>query len=121
MKAVSDQPYRVATPRPPDPYMAAWDVLRRRRAFARVASMVFVAVVVPTVVGSLSPPGAEQIAIAVAVSFTAIGVMLSWSSIPAFACPHCRGEFFRSSAIQVGFSDRCAGCGIKVGTPKGPP
>jgi hypothetical protein len=119
MKLVSDLPYRVAGPRPPDPYMAAWAVLRRRRAFSQIASMVFVAVLVPTVVGLLSPPSAEQIAIAVAASFAAIGVMLSWLSLPAFACPHCRGGFFRSSVIRVGLSDRCAGCGIKVGTPKG--
>jgi predicted RNA-binding Zn-ribbon protein involved in translation (DUF1610 family) len=116
---VVDPPYRVAAPATHDPYLAAWAVLKRRRVIARVASVGAVGLVAPTVAVAFTSGAAQEVATAVVVSWVAVGVILFWLSLPTFLCPDCGTEFFRSSIVQVGFSNRCAGCGIVIGTAKG--
>jgi hypothetical protein len=93
--------------------------LKRRRIIARVASVGAVGLVAPTVAAAFTSGAAQEIATAFVVSWVAAGVILFWLSLPAFLCPHCGTEFFRNSIVQVGFSNRCAGCGIAIGTAKG--
>jgi hypothetical protein len=105
---VSGKPYREPLPVPPDPYLLAWEDLRRRRAAMLRAGILCVPVslLAATLVGG---PG-------LMVTLPAMGAAalasLRWST---FECPRC-GQYFmgrRSSTDRA-----CARCGLKEGTPR---
>jgi hypothetical protein len=120
---VSETPYRVAPPKPPDPYLVAWADLRRRRTLALLAFFLW------------APAGA--------IPGGLLCILTGWPwkdvgwffALPAwlmtiflllryslFACPQC-GSRLSGRGIETVIAmwkRRCPICGIRIGTPKEP-
>jgi hypothetical protein len=107
---VPDAPYRAPLPIRADPYLVAWEDLRRRRRLSE-ATMALC-----SVVGLLSA--------------ATLGVNAPFAVLPAcivgtamalypkeFTCPRCRRRFAASNRRHRDPS-RCHHCGIEIGTPK---
>jgi hypothetical protein len=116
---VSDAPYRVQPPRPPDPYLVAWAKLRRRRALAWGGFLLWAFAFTAFVVALAAQ--------ARAVGVTAVVAVMCWGSgiagaliLGHFRCPHCSAIFYGLRRPRAPWSDACIACGIAIGTPKNP-
>jgi hypothetical protein len=103
---VSVVPYRQAEQRltPPDPYLAAWRV-RKRRGWIAIAS-------VPALVvafASLQSLGLVGLLLAAPLALSGWLLILSWA---VFRCPAC-GRTFGAHNLNR----HCESCGIERGTP----
>jgi hypothetical protein len=117
VKGDASAPYRVAPPLPPDPYLIAWEQLRRRRlaAFVLFLSVLPVGVISFGVMGKPYGPY-------VLVPFIAAN-LVAGLRVRLFRCPKC-GDFFTSKDwAGLAFGRRylrqmnCLHCGIAVDTP----
>ena len=101
-------------PAQPDPYLAAWAKLRRQRvrAWLTVALAPASWLACASLDRIVGPGGRSSIVYGWTV-FLACWMALLFCNL-RFLCPHCRRSFFRRRAPR----DRCARCGIRVGTPK---
>jgi hypothetical protein len=111
------QPYREPVPPRPDPYAAAWVLVKRRRRLARVAYGAVFVVIASAMVGGLSPTG-QELPLALVVLLAAAGVIVIWSCQPTLPCPRCAAPFFGRSIRQIGLWEQCGQCGIQVDTTK---
>jgi len=108
-QSLSGSPYREAAPGSPDPYLAAWGALRdlrctRGMAAAGLAACLAVVVVV------LAHDALDALSAWMALGLTCMCAALILGRDDV-TCPHCCTTF--------GFTNRCAACGIRVGTPRG--
>jgi hypothetical protein len=118
---VNDGPYRVPAPEPPDPYLAAWASLRRRRFTMGTVAVGLVWIVFPVCLGALVRHTAATMLVAIAVVLAAAVVARLAFSWPAFRCPRCLRPFFRAPALQFGLLvEPCPHCGLEIGTPMNP-
>lgn len=128
---MTQRPYRVSAPKP-DPYLAAWARLRRRRAIRRVAAA-FVGYSLATVIAVATKtaqrtPGARVQALGenylmlgsgVAFGIVLLGLTAALARyLVPFLCPRCAQPFFRGPAMELGFARTCVNCGIAVNTPR---
>lgn len=116
-RPVSDSPYRVPVPRPPDPYLVAWANLRRRRAFAWAAALLWAlafTVTLPAIVAR-----ARMVGIAVAVTAVCwVSRIVGNIMLAHFGCPRCGSSFYGGRRTRAPWSLECVTCGIAIGTPK---
>jgi len=98
-------------PIPPDPYVAAWADLKRRRLWV-VGSVVWLLVAITMSRGATGHPSVGTLVLTLAT------IALSIRS-ERFRCPRCADLFCRKGwFFHNGFARRCLHCGIKVGTLK---
>jgi predicted RNA-binding Zn-ribbon protein involved in translation (DUF1610 family) len=109
------------TPQPlPDPYLVAWDKIRRGEKRAMIG---MVALVAAMLVGTLFfrtltlTPGMVRL---VAIAPILAGSLSLLAYRGTFRCPKCGYRILtRAKTSKPGFSQGfCASCGIRVGTPK---
>ncbi len=114
-------PYREASPLPPDPYLAAWERLRRtrRRAFVSApivfpfgvtAASVLLADVLPP--GIVDMGGASVVCMALFLGSGVIALVL-YARLAMFRCPRCGALLFLRRNLRNG----CSSCGILFGSP----
>jgi hypothetical protein len=114
---LSAAPYRAAPPLPPDPYVAAWADLRRRRMVALALFLLFLPAMA---IATCFLRGRQLTDV-----FWPLAMICLIARLRAtlFPCPRCGGSFgfkpfTRSRAI---LQRNCLHCGIAVGTPAPPP
>jgi hypothetical protein len=118
---VSEAPYREQPPKPPDPWLAAWARLRRRRAVALWAALLSALAFTVLVVAVVAKANRSA-------SIAGVSMVAGWitwiavrSVLRAFPCPRCDSTFHGSGRGEtLPWADACAGCGIAIGTPKYP-
>jgi hypothetical protein len=106
---VPDAPYRAPPPVPPDPYVVAWEHLRRRQAWTPIVWIAVFVVFLAAGYFSLWRRTLSVNRVLFAVNLAQIArYMLGPSS--RFRCPHCgnKGNVHK----------KCRRCGIAIGTPK---
>jgi hypothetical protein len=101
----ASDPYRVAPPQPPDPYLAAWADLRRRRIAARVSAA-------SSLLGCAFAFRLPIQLVYVVLVVMAAALVATFRHT-TFPCPRC-SEFFSPWRRSP---TRCVHCGIAVGTP----
>jgi hypothetical protein len=106
------EPYRVAPPVPPDPYLVAWSKLRRRQRAAQltIAGWIpvwFVCAAVPHHSAAMA-----ALPMAFALVATVLGTQLR---VTRFRCPGCHRPFVWSRPFKNDL--RCWHCNLKFGTP----
>jgi hypothetical protein len=119
-RPVSDSPYRVPVPRPPDPYLVGWANLRRRKAFAWAAALLWALAFTVTLPAMVARTRVVGIAAAVTV--------VCWVSrivgnivLVRFRCPRCGSSFYGARRTRAPWwSSACVTCGIAIGTPNYP-
>jgi hypothetical protein len=118
-EGVDAEPYRIAPPPRPDPYLVAWASLRRFRRTMVGVSIGIVHIAAATfafIVWSRSCT-ARIVGIGVVLLVAAVW-RIAFSMPGLFRCPRCRRGFFRSDAGLFGLAvEHCQHCGIPVGTP----
>jgi predicted RNA-binding Zn-ribbon protein involved in translation (DUF1610 family) len=119
--ALLDYNARMPAPLPlPDPYLIAWDKIRRGEKRAMVGMVTLVAVMLVGTVflrsASLTPMLVRLVAIAPILA----GSLSLLAYRATFRCPRCNYRILtRAKTSKPGFSQGfCANCGIRVGTPK---
>jgi hypothetical protein len=118
LAVVPDAPYR--GPLPPDPYMAGWAAVRRRRRVSAIAMGWATALgVCPFAIGSAIEqlqPGVVGLAVGLLLAAALLSSVATLYRASA-PCPRCRKWF---DGPRYGSPDRrlCAHCGIPFGTPK---
>ena len=116
-RPVSDSPYRVPVPRPPDPYLVAWANLRRRKAFAWAAVLLWALALTVTVPAIVARAPVVSIAAAVTVVCWVSGIV-GKVALAHFRCPRCGSSFYGERRTRAPWSSACVTCGIEIGTPK---
>jgi hypothetical protein len=114
---VSDGPFRVPAPRPPpkpDPYLAAWRDVRRRRIAQVVCLLVLLPVGVLSACLAIPRLGDRAVYVEVLVDGLFM-VALVW--LGEFRCPKCRNDFEARPRALIGAPPQCKHCGIAIGTP----
>ena len=118
-RPVSESPYRVPVPRPPDPYIVAWANLGRRKAFAWAAALLWAlafTVTLPAIVARARVVGIAAAVTAVCWVSRIVGNIV----LAHFRCPRCGSSFYGARRTWVPWSSACVTCGIEIGTPKYP-
>jgi DNA-directed RNA polymerase subunit RPC12/RpoP len=104
----------------PDPYLVAWDKIRRGEKRAMIGMMALVAVMLAGTLFlryvSLTPTMVRILAIAPILA----GSLSLLAYRARFRCPKCDYRILtRAKTSKPGFSQGfCANCGTRVGTPK---
>jgi hypothetical protein len=100
-------------PDPPDPYLEAWDELRRRRVVMWASFLSWLPV------GAICGYLLGDRVVYVVLLLMAIIVVAQFRAA-LFRCPQCRGFFnFRWSGFHRNpWVRKCIHCGIAIGTPK---
>ena len=112
-------PYRVAPPKPPDPFIAAWGRYRKRRVLLWLVVCALPVVLFPDAIASgiLGLPSNWPI-----VAELSLGSLfyLLIRELGRFECPRCGKPFHSGEVGSMGHAqaNRCAHCGIPVGMPK---
>lgn len=116
-RPVSDSPYRVPVPRPPDQYLVAWRDLRRRRT-AALPSFLLCLPIYAITSGVVTGP-----ATCLKLPLVAI-IIAAFVHSYRFRCPRCARAFLlRPWSLDPRAHSRdsqrqCIHCGIAIGTPK---
>jgi hypothetical protein len=112
------EPYRAPRePRSPDPYLAAWERYRERRAMKWILFFGWpvAAVLIVSAMRFHSDDGPF-------VAFGVLGVValvaMSWLGV--FPCPRCGARMYVRTLWRDTARDGCRECGLDVGTPKYP-
>jgi hypothetical protein len=116
-RPVSDSPYRVPAPRPPDPYLVAWANLRRRKAFAWAAALLWAlafTITLPAIVARARVVGIAAAVTAVCWVSGIVGNIV----LAHFRCPRCGSNFYGARRTRAPWSSACVTCRIEMGTPK---
>jgi hypothetical protein len=117
---VQGEPYRQPAPLPPDPYLVAWAVLRRRR---RWIGLGFVGLMpLAGALFGLLPVSRSWHGLAIFFgSFMAIPLgLFILARLPPFPCPACDHAFFRLVGGELSSAHRCEHCDLVVGTALDP-
>jgi hypothetical protein len=104
---MSDSPYRVAPPRPPDPYLLAWRDLKRRRASMHAAAGGALAL---WAISLMAPYVGVRLAWLVAI-LTTVTLFLR---IVTFVCPRCGWRFTQKGWTERPFTTVCLHCALPV-------
>jgi hypothetical protein len=104
-------------PRPPDPYLVAWANLRRRKAFAWAAALLWAlafTVTLPAIVARARVVGIAAAVTAVCWVSGIVGNIV----LAHFRCPRCGSCFYGARRTRAPLSSACVTCGIEIGTAK---
>ena len=112
------EPYRVPAPGPPDPYLVAWARLKRRRNLTRLGAFVLFVILAPTAMLAWVPPDTRIIGLALGLLLALPVGLFVISLLEPLCCPACHRPFFPSTLAEAGTAQRCAHCGIEMGTPE---
>jgi hypothetical protein len=117
---VPDEPYRTPQPIAPDPYLLAWQDLRRRRLYAWAVLIAYVA-------GAMCILWMYKL-IAGHMLDRSWGLALLLPTLPvhfafngwrqAFRCPRCGERFHVQRGVSNPSTRQCMNCGLEMGTPK---
>lgn len=101
-----------------DPYVRAWESLRRSRRTAWIAFFSWPIVIAIGIKSLHAFTGVEENEVAPFVAIPVFLIMLVLLGSFHFSCPHCGGNFYRKGRYHNAFSETCLHCGIRVGTTK---
>ncbi len=113
------EPYRAPRePRSPDPYLAAWEQYRERRAMKWILFFAwpFVSGLVIHAMRFHSDDGPL-----VAVAVAGLAGFAAMAFVGVFSCPRCGARMYVRTSARDAKHDGCRACGLDVGTPKFPP
>jgi hypothetical protein len=113
------EPYRTARePKGADPYLAAWEAYRDRRAMKWVLffGWPFAAAAVVSMMRFHSENGPF-----VAWAIMGVAALVAMCAAGVFACPRCGARMYVRSLMREASPDGCRACGLDIGTPKYPP
>jgi hypothetical protein len=109
----------------PDPYLVAWEDLRRRRVAAVVAFVAWAPLTgcAVSIVQSCTHSRQTSVWVYLACAPFVVLTMVCLARKTLFICPHC-GNLFHLRGLVLGLvskgmsPDKCANCGIRKGMPR---